>query len=521
MSREPSVDERISAWLLEEAPDQLPARVLAATFERTRAKRQGRPLLGWTSVSMFRTTTALFAAGAATVLIVVAANLLPRANPSIAGPSPTAGASSSASPPAVVGPSATPKAEVSTSPVAQSLKLTWSKVALDGHSPTVAWLGDRFVLVDRQSGGVRTSPDGASWHLLQPGDPDPGYAELLRGSFATWQNDVIGWWNPEDGPDYTNKPPVTARDILRIVRPSAAPTVTTPFKGRIGSIGIGPAGIVAFVASHVDFDAWVASKLGANWVSHYTGVDFDGVTLRIGMDNGPGLKVVWADEGFEPGDYLYTGFGWYSPDGEQWTAIPPDLPPSPDGGAKFAAGFGGDVVGVSDGFIARGDTPEDTCPLSGGCGEMWHSADGVIWRNLGKPAGDSSDGSVLLPWMGGALVTDGVGRFDFWTSQGHTELPMAAEVRTALKQPTPGIPNGIGTGPLGLVRVLKDDKAIFVTRDGIDWDIQPMTAAMAADQTSFYGTPDVVVGDRSVLVVLWSGTSEAPIPSLWRGTLEP
>ena len=81
--------------------------------------------------------------------------------------------------------------------------------------------------------------------------------------------------------------------------------------------------------------------------------------------------------------------------------------------------------------------------------------------------------------MGGALVTDGVGRFDFWTSQGPSELPMAAALSGRRKQP-----NGwLGTGPFGLVTILKDDEEILVTRDGVDWDIQPMPAEMAADST--------------------------------------
>ncbi len=175
------------------------------------------------------------------------------------------------------------------------------------------------MLVD-DSGAVRTSPDGASWQVLQPGDYDPGYGDLLKGSFVSWGDDVVGWWNPEDGPDFTNKPPVTARDILRIVRPPAAPTETTPFKGRIESIGIGPRGIVAQVHSHLDWDAWVATKLGDDWVSRYEDVSFEDGILEITMKRGRGLKVVWADEGFELGDYQDAGFGWYSPDGEQWTA---------------------------------------------------------------------------------------------------------------------------------------------------------------------------------------------------------
>ena len=74
--------------------------------------------------------------------------------------------------------------------------------------------------------------------------------------------------------------------------------------------------------------------------------------------------------------------------------------------------------------------------------------------------------------MGGALVTDGVGRFDFWTSQGRSELPMAADVRAASKQPNEPYDNAIGTGPLGAVTVSIDNQEILVTRDGVDWDIQ-------------------------------------------------
>jgi hypothetical protein len=420
-------------------------------------------------------------------------------------------------------PAVTPTAHGSpTPPAVASTKLSWTKLALGEGSPQVAWLGDQFVLVDEDSGAVRTSTDGVSWHVLQPGDPDPGYAELLKGKFATWQDNVVGWWNPEEGTvGIANKPPITARDILRIVRPPAAPTVTTPWKGRIGSLAVGPKGIVAQVHSHLDWDAWVTTKLGPNWVSHYTGVDYKNGILKIGMDNGPGLNVVWADEGFLPGDYQDAGFGWYSPDGEQWTLMPA-VPPSPDGdGVRgFLTGFG-DVVGVSDGFIARGiDT---ACTSENGCAGMWFSSDGLTWRNIGNVPG-GSDG-LLLQWMGGALVTDGVGRFDFWTSEGLSELPMAEEVLAALTQPNPasGTPSGaaFGTGPLGLVTVSMDDQEVLVTRDGVDYRIQPMPAAMAADQANSRARPSVIVGERSVLVVLWSGTYEAPIPSLWRGTLEP
>ena len=459
---------------------------------------------------------------AAVVVAMVAVGgaffLLERGQPSVVGPIPTPEASASPSQPAVAVPSTTPAptptstAEASPPPVGDSLDLTWSKVTLDQRSPQVAWLDDRFVMVDDDSGVVQTSIDGFSWHVLQPGDPDPGYLELIRdvrgGGVVSWGDDIVRWWNPEEGAEIAGKPPITARDIVRIVRAGAA-TDTTPFKGRIASLGVGPAGIVAFVHSHLDWDEWVASKLGRNWVSHYTGVDFKNGILKIGMDNGPGLKVNWAEEGFEPGDYQDAGFGWYSPEGEQWTQIPDYL----------SLGIGGDVIGVSDGFVARGES-------------MWHSSDGLTWRNMGEAA--SSMNTSMLPWHGGALISDGFGSFDLWTSQGSSELPMAAEIRAAKKHKDPDLNSAFDVGPLGLVRVTlcrdgggdpcpPDGSAneVLVTRDGTDWSIQPIPAELAADNTGFNATPRVVVGERSVLVTVLSGPYEARIASLWLGTLEP
>ena len=109
--------------------------------------------------------------------------------------------------------------------------------------------------------------------------------------------------------------------LFTTVRPTAAPSSTTPFKGRIESIGIGPSGIVAEVHSDLDWDAWVTKKLGLrtnnDWTCCVKDVTFQNGVLQIKLNNRPGLKVVWADDGFaRPGDYQDQGFGWYSPDGE-------------------------------------------------------------------------------------------------------------------------------------------------------------------------------------------------------------
>ena len=120
---------------------------------------------------------------------------------------------------------------------------------------------------------------------------------------------------------------------MQIVHPPAAPTSTTPFKGRIESIGIGPKGIVAEVHSPIKV-------------------------------SGPGQD---------------RGFGWYSPDGEHWTAMEPnDHPNSGRTDRSLPTGGFGSVLGVSDGFIATAAHPNGTCddlkmprmgvPRARGCG---------------------------------------------------------------------------------------------------------------------------------------------------------
>src|SRR4029078_10668391 len=83
------------------------------------------------------------------------------------------------------------------SPTPASLNLAWTNVVLDLQSPRLAWIGDRFVLTDTKSGTVRPSTHRADWQALQ-GDTAAAYVDLLRGSLASWQDDAVGWWNPQD-----------------------------------------------------------------------------------------------------------------------------------------------------------------------------------------------------------------------------------------------------------------------------------------------------------------------------------
>ena len=245
------------------------------------------------------------------------------------------------------------------SPAALGAKLTWTKVDLDQRSPRVAWLGDRFVLADQDSGAVYTSTDGIGWQGLQPGDDAQGYVDLLRGSFASWQDSAVGWWNPgRRGRTSPAQPPITARDIFRSSVLPLRPLRRRPSRAGSSRSASGPTGVVAEVHSDLDWDAWVTRS----WVpeqttrgsTHLKSVDYRDGILQIKLDNGPGLKVVWADEGLAPGDYQDKGFGVVQP---RWRAVdgdPPVRPPLSGDDPTFPMGGFGGVVGVSDGFIAQG-----------------------------------------------------------------------------------------------------------------------------------------------------------------------
>jgi hypothetical protein len=437
-------------------------RVVDAVLDEAHRTRQRALRRQWSTRSMVR--AALSTAAVVALFLVGGALLSQRDKVDVSAPSPTAQASTGPSQPAVVTATPTPTAEV------LSLDLTWTEVDIDAGPGQVAWLNDHFVLVD-SSGAIRTSTDGLSWGVLQPGDPDPGYADLLKewSSLVTWEDQIVGWWNPQEGRETAGKPPITARDVLRIVQPPAQPTVTTPFEGRIQSIAVGPAGIVAETNFHP------------------------------------------ADS---PDEETTVDAVWFSPDGIEWTAI--------QGGLR-------DVVGVSDGFIARDGIDEEQFTLPGGCGFMWHSSDGLAWRNLGHPdAEPESWDPRVLPWMGGALVTDGLGVFGFWTSQGYSELPMGADFPAPAEEADAYFAM-VGTGPLGLVSIRRDPVPSnptpiesLVTRDGVAWKIQPIPAAMATETD--HRRPIIAVGDRSVVYLAWSGywgEGEGYIPHLWVGSVVP
>jgi Tol biopolymer transport system component len=81
MTRDVTFDERIHAWLLEEAPGQLPDRVLAGTFERTRRAPQRRSALARRNRPMVAPSIRLIAVGAAALVALIGILILTGGTP--------------------------------------------------------------------------------------------------------------------------------------------------------------------------------------------------------------------------------------------------------------------------------------------------------------------------------------------------------------------------------------------------------------------------------------------------------
>jgi Tol biopolymer transport system component len=147
MTRDRSVDQRISDWLHEEAPDQLPDRVLQATFERTSAGRQRRTLPGWRHLPMNRIGPGLIAVGAAAIVVLtVGVALLPRSNSSVGG-------GSSAPPRGTPASSPSPSPSPTLSPISLTGQIAFDRT-VDGNT-------DIYLMNLDRAGLLRLTDDSA------------------------------------------------------------------------------------------------------------------------------------------------------------------------------------------------------------------------------------------------------------------------------------------------------------------------------------------------------------------------
>ena len=139
MTEDRSADERIREWLTEEAPDQLPDRVLRATFDRTRPSRQRRTLLSWRPILMNTKIGAVAVGAAAIVLVAVGVNRLPDSQPSTGGdPSRLPGAAATPAP--------TPTSTTTLAPISLTGQIAFERT-VDGNTDIYLMNLDRTGLV--------------------------------------------------------------------------------------------------------------------------------------------------------------------------------------------------------------------------------------------------------------------------------------------------------------------------------------------------------------------------------------
>ena len=390
----PRDPEALLSAYLADGMEVLPDRVVDSVLDEVHRTRQRAVFGPWRTRSMSRTTLA-----AAVVVAVVALGgaffVIQRGQPAIGGPSPSASASASASQPAVVAraPRRHRAPRSSPSPVAQSLELTWTKVALD-RALAGSRLARRSVRPGRR--GLRR---GQHIHrrrelaVLQPGDPDPGYVELLTGrSFASWEDDIVGWWNPEDGPDYREQAPGD-----RARHPADRPTTRRAH----GDDALqGPHRVDRHRARRDRGPGPLPPRLGR--------------LGRLQAGRRLGLALRGGElQGRDPRDHDDSAAAASRSCGRTRASSRATSRTRASGGTAPMASSGRDARSVGPEDVDRvsgsrpasatswacrtassraGSTPKP-CPSPDGCAGMWHSSDGLTWRNLGNVRRNGSDGS--------------------------------------------------------------------------------------------------------------------------------
>ncbi len=487
MNASPDLERRVTEWLRVEAPARAPERVLSATLDRVAVLGQERTLTRWRDIDRRGTSRAALIAATAALLATLIAGALfvgsQRRSDDAPLPVP-------------------PPAPVARIP-GQGPALTWTRsdvipaagIGFDPTTTRVAWVADRFVMVDEDTQTVATSPDGSSWTTLAADDPDLDYLRVLAfpDPIAIWEDDVISWtpFSPGSG--------------VRIRRPPDITSVAA-FEGTVDAAAIGPAGIVVKTQTEFNQDAFFLEVLGPGWnMDTIESIGLQDGVVSLTTRDGQTASINLAEHGVDEWDFANRGEGWHSVDGKEWTQIP---------------GFPANVfsiVGTPDGFLARGDP---------GTGlRMFHSPDGFAWRRMAIAFDTTVNRTIdpiLLPWGAGALQSDGKHYIELWTAAGKRVLPMAAELPS---ERDPVVEEaGIGAGPLGIVFVDAEADEILFSPDGVEWRIQAMSDDMAQDAglgRSPHST-NVAVGTDAVAVLLWQGTSDdGARPSLWVGTPAP
>ena len=324
----------------------------------------------------------------------------------------------------------------------------------------------------------------------QPGDPYPGNHEA-QGGFASWEDDVVGWWNARESRAGHRRSDPAALPSRRPCGPSAAggargrrrPSMVRsgrsasgpwawwprPLQARLGRLGRHEAG------------------RGLGLALHGGGLRERDPRYRDGQRPRPPCRV--GRRGLRARRFPGLGLRVVQP---RWRAVD-GHPRVPRGDGRHRGRVGRLHRSRERWDVALGGRHDLAQPRRGGgsLGRIPAAVDGRRARHRWDPAASTSG-----------------------PPKGHSALPMAAELPAATEDSFAGLAAGRSGSSQSINRSTKSSspETAWTGRSS------PCPAEMIADE-SRRRCQTVAVGDRSVLV-LWveSGDQQVPVPSLWLGT---
>jgi hypothetical protein len=328
-------------------------------------------------------------------------------------------------------------------PVAPITGLEWHQITPDGIDPIGTGItglvsgGDRFLYIDGSSRTVHSSFDGLKWTSVRI---DGSIGGMF--GFVAWHDTVVGFGC--GGASSSGGQIAPSAGCVSVIHPDGTASRRS-FDGNIDDVGIGQSGIVVIVANHHDEDGLsYASEDQVAW--NLTGRDINEIDV---FDVADGVLHVEYDD--QVADYVlselgYAGFGepsrsgWFSRDGVEWIPIT-DLP----------AATSWRLVGTEDGFVG----------ISGGL--VWHSSNGLDWRELGGSPGFES---LLGRWKGGAVLAAETGSIRYASGLGIKESPLAT---TGLVNPLESASGNVGLVIVAIEGETLDLNQILYSPRGEEW----------------------------------------------------
>ena len=297
-------------------------------------------------------------------------------------------------------PETAPPASLAPEAVEPITGIAWQQIAPTGIDPnndhaTLLSDGHRYVYIDGNAFAV--SVDGINWttQSIQGSLED-------QDALVGWQDAILsygcGGWIGIEGRPITPRP-----GCVSVINADGA-VASQSFDAHINAAGIGPHGIVAIVTNRSDESGLEYFKYDHMW--DMIGRESDDLTfdeisdgvLHIETTGGEVIDYVLSEYGYTDSE-PQAASAWYSEDGEEWTPIPDFPRVTSHESFHWPNGLQWNLVATEDGFVATSNDQDGT-------DIVWHSPDGLSWRELGRLPGDIG---FLGPWKEGAVLVKAEG----------------------------------------------------------------------------------------------------------------